>query len=142
MWLEWAGATLLSLGGSSPLPKGPRVLWPDFPQDATIAYGYSNERLRVPKSSAREIEAMDEILLLPNSIHNITTRRIVNARLLVTPVTSRYLYSWSKLSIMLHMDRRRIVAIHRRGLHEIISKTDAKKAYALRQRLGPLSLYP
>ena len=45
-WLEWAGGMLLSMGLASPAPKEPHSAWPTFAQDATLAYGYSGERLR------------------------------------------------------------------------------------------------
>jgi hypothetical protein len=140
LWLEWAGSTLLSIGITSPLPRSPHVLWPDYPPEVKLAYGYSDERLRPIKSSAPEIQFMDELLLLPNLIRNVTERRIVNARLLVTPLSSRYLYSWTRLAIMLHMDRRGVAKLHEKGLREIIHKLDEKKIHTFRQKVNQFSL--
>lgn len=134
-WLEWAGQRLLSLGTSSPKPKGYKTNWPDYVPD-TRAYGYSPERLRPAKVPSAEIALMDELLLLPQLVHDITARRVVNARSLVTPVSGRYLYSWSRLSFMLHLDRRTVVRMHYNGLCEIGRNVPAEKIYLIRQKLS------
>jgi hypothetical protein len=137
-WLEWAGTRLLALNVASPLPKKPRVLWPDYVSDPR-AYGYSNERLRPPKVPGHEITLMDEILVLPNLIKDITSRRVVNSRSLVTPVSNRYVYSWSRIAFMLHCDHRKVMKLHRLGLDEIIEHMSKDKLYAILQRLSSLS---
>lgn len=134
-WLEWAGQCLLSLGGSGAGPQGYKVAWPIYAPDSKVAYGYSGERLRPPKLSSRDIRLMDEILLFPEFISEVQTKRIVGARSLVTPVSGRYLYSWSKIAFMLHLDRDTVKRRHSRGLAEIIGRLPEEKVYAVRQSL-------
>jgi hypothetical protein len=140
-WLEWAGSKLLAMQISSPKPKGPHTSWPSFAQEAALAYGYTGERLRPALPRSQEIELMDKILLFPNLVTDITSRRIINSRSLVTPVSNRYLYSWSKLAFMLHMDRRRVIRLHFTGLCEIVSALPKEKVDAIR-RLLPLLQNP
>lgn len=138
-WLEWAGSKLLAMHISSPKPKGPHSSWPTFAQEAHLAYGYSGERLRPAQPRSTEIELMDKILEYPNLIRDITVRRIVNSRALVTPVSNRYLYSWSKLAFMLHRDRRTIIRLHYSGLCEITSCLPPEKIDTIRRLLPIIS---
>jgi hypothetical protein len=135
-WLEWAGAKLLAMHISSPKPKGPHTAWPEFAQDSRQAYGYTNERLRAAIPRSHEIELMDEIQTLPALIDDITVRRIVNARSLVTPVANRYVYSWTKIAYMIHSDRRKVVRLHFSGLNEIAKKIPPEQTYAIKTSLS------
>jgi hypothetical protein len=141
-WLEWAGARLLSLQISSPLPKEPHVSWPEFAQDHREAYGYTGERLRAAIPNRFEIELMDEILLLPGLIQDITRRRIVNARALVTPISNRYLYSWTKLAFMLHTSKYQVVRHHVLGLKDIQRNVSQDKVDAFIQSFTNLGSNP
>ena len=134
-WLEWAGAKLLSLRLASPAPQGYRSFWPDYADEANKAYGYTGNRLRAGLPNSKEIALMDEILLLPSLITDITVRRIVNARALVAPVANRHLYSWTKIAHLLHSSPRRMVVLHRSGLREIASRVPQDKADAIRQSI-------
>jgi len=134
-WLEWSGAKLLSMTLASPVPRGYKSNWPSFAQDASVAYGYTAERLRPAMPSGKEIQLMDEILLLPGLVNDITQRRIVNSRALVRPVANTHLYSWSKLAHMLGMDRRKVVRLYLSGINEIIDRVPQPQAYTIRQRL-------
>lgn len=138
-WLEWAGSKLLAMSISSPKPRGPHTSWPAFADDAKVAYGYTGERLRPPLPRSYEIELMDKILLFPMLIPDITVRRIVHSRALVTPVSNRYLYSWTKIAFMLHTDRRRVVRLHFSGLCEIERRLSPEKVDAVRALLSPLT---
>jgi hypothetical protein len=131
---------LLALGMRSPFPAQVKIMWPDYPQDASLAYGYSGERLRPAKISGEEIVLMDEILLLPNLIIDLLPRRVVNARLLIRPVSNTYLYSWSRLAVMLSTDRRRVVRLHYSGLHEIVERLGERKIGILRDKLAQLAI--
>lgn len=137
-WLEWGGSKLLALQVSSPKPKGPHTSWPDYADEWT-AKGWTQERLRPPTPQAKEIVLMDEILALPGLITDITVRRIVNSRALVTPVSQRYLFSWTKIAFILHTDRKRVVRLHFSGLCEIARRLPAGQAYTIRQTLTALS---
>lgn len=123
-WLEWAGMRLLAMPGQNPFPASQRALWPDYPQDANTAYGYTDVPLRAGRPTKAEIPIVDEILTLPLLVQNQTERRIVQARSLVTPISQRYLYSWSKIARMLHTDRRAVIRWHMHGLRDIIIRVD------------------
>jgi hypothetical protein len=134
-WLEWAGSKLLAMSISSPRPKGYKTAWPEYADDYKQAYGYTGERLRPPRPQSTEIALMDKLLTFPSLIVDVNTRRIVNSRSLVTPVSNRYLYSWTKLAYMLHVDRRRVIRLHYNGLLEISGKLPAEKVDILRRLL-------
>lgn len=138
-YLEWAGSRLLALNIASPKPRGPHTAWPSFAQEKHMAYGYTGERLRPAQPRSQEIELMDKILLFPSFITDDTSRRIVNSRALVTPVSNRYLYSWSKLAFMLHMDKRRVVRLHYAGLCDISKRLPPEKMDAIRPLLSLIS---
>lgn len=134
-WLEWAGSKLLAMNIRSPFPKEPGTAWPSYAQEAIVAYGYTNERLRPAAPTKFQITIMDEILLLPSLVSNIQARRIINARALVTPVSNRYLYSWSKIAEINHTSKFRVQSMHRRGLDEITKSLAPEKRDALRHSL-------
>lgn len=139
LWLEWAGMRLLSLNLPSPYPQEPKVSWPAFAQDHRTAYGYTGERLRAARVSDREITLMDEILPLTALISDVNIRRIVNARLLVTPLSNRYLYSWNRIAFMLHTDRRRVARLFSKGLEEIVMRLCSEKVDAIRDTFEKLT---
>jgi hypothetical protein len=119
-WLEWAGTTLLSLRSPSALPKNPGSAWPAYNYEFAEAYGYTGERLRAAIPSSTDIQLMDIILPLTGIVQDVTCRRILSARALITPVSHRYLYSWSRLAFMLHSDYRRVMRQHRKGLQSLV----------------------
>lgn len=123
---------LLSLHIPSPYPKDMRAAWPPFAQDSRTAYGYTRERLRAAQVSDIEISLMDKILPLTGLISDVTTRRIVNARTLITPLSNRYLYSWSRLAKLLRTDRRLVARRYTRGLEEIVRRLSPDKVDAIR----------
>ena len=135
-WLEWSGCKLLSMHIASPGPREPSAAWPEFAQDANLAYGYTGERLRPAIPSALEIELMDRIMMFPSLAKDINVRRILNARALVTPVANRYLYSWAKIAFMLHTNRPTVQRLHRNGLREIAQQIPKDKVDAIRLLLG------
>jgi hypothetical protein len=135
-WLEWAGGMLLALGIASPAPKGPSSAWPAYAQDAQIAYGYAGERLRAPRPGRHDIVLMDEILVLPSMAKDITTRRLLHSRALVTPIGQRHLYPWAKLAFMLHTSRFRVQRMHNQGLNEIVRTLPPGKTYAIRHSMA------
>lgn len=131
-WLEWAGSRLLALRIKSPAPASYRSYWPDFAEDVAAAYGYTQETLRAPAVPPHEITRMDQILALPALIADVRTRRIVHRRALVTPVSQRYVYSFTKLSRDFHISRQRAAQLHRAGLGEIGDWMKQRQVYALR----------
>lgn len=135
-WLIWAGRTLLAMTIASPLPKEPRTAWPAYATDVHMAYGYTNERLRASIPTSKDIALMDEIIDLVALIDDRTVRRIVNARMLVTPIAQRHLYSWTKIAFMLHTNTYRIIRWHTIGLRQIIRQLPQSKVDAIRQSLA------
>lgn len=134
-WLEWSGSKLIALQLSSALPKSYKNNWPSFAIDTTVATTFSKDRLKPPTPTSKEIALMDEFLLLPGLIKDITTRRIVNARSVVAPVSQKHLFSWNKLATLLHADRRKIMALHHKGLIEITKSLAPSKVDVFRQTL-------
>ena len=139
LWLEWGGSKLLALGISSPAPKSPHVVWPEYKTLASDAYGRTNNTLRPASPTRFEITLMDEILLLPGLIPDVLTRRIIHARALVTPVSNRYVYSWSKIATLLQSDRKAIALRHAKGLRSIVARLPPEKASALRHSFTALT---
>ena len=131
-WLAWAGSKLLAMNLSDGSPRPPAIAWPAYANDASAAYGYTGERLRPPRPTSFEIELMDKILALPMLCRAVHVRKIINARLLVTPVSNRHLYSWTKIAYVMHTDARRVARLHRQGLNEIIGALAPEKANAFR----------
>ena len=93
-------------------------------------YGYVSELVSVAGKLARirlnpsrlDIELMDEALVWPSLIPNLTTRRIVSARSMVHPVTDRPVFNWQRLSKALDADVRAIKRWHMEGLCVIGNK--------------------
>jgi hypothetical protein len=141
-WLEWAGQKLLALNMKSPYPVGTHVSWPEFAQDHRTAYGYTQERLRPASPSGLEITLMDEILTLPDLIENQLWRRVVHARLLVTPLSQKYLYSWAKIAVLIHSDRKTVARYYNHGLREIAELLPPKKIHAIRKSYSELTIPP
>lgn len=136
-WLEWAGQRLLSMDLPSAAPQGFRSFWPEYPTDVQMAYGYSGNRLKAAIPRSKEISLMDEILELPGLVPNVTIRRIINARALLTPISNRHLYSWTRIAFINHSTSRRIVILHRNGLAIIASQLLPDKASTIRQSIAP-----
>ena len=132
-WLEWSGMVLLSMNIRSPAPKSPSATWPSFAQDAKTAYGYTNEKLKPATPTANQIMLMDAIFELPDLIDEIRIRRIVQCRSLVTPVSQRYLHSYSKLAKVFHTSKQRVFVLHHKGLSEICDWISYEKIYTIRQ---------
>jgi hypothetical protein len=139
-WLEWAGQRLLALNLKSPYPSTPHVSWPEYAQDYRTAYGYTQERLRPASPSGPEITLMDEILTLPELIENQLWRRVVNARILVTPLSQKYLYSWTKIATLIHSDRKAVARFYNLGLREIVELLPPKKINAIRKSYSALTI--
>lgn len=117
--LEEAGRTILTLppGGRAPrLRTGNWKLVEGYEE-----YAASPGRLRLPAPSAQEITRMDEafgwLQLIPDNRY--VMRRIVAARLLVSPWTQRHLFPWRRLGTLLGADHKAIQRWHRDGINLI-----------------------
>jgi len=131
-WLKWAGEKLLSLPLPRPGPSAPGVCWPNFPADASIAYGYSDIKLRPVPPLKDEIKFIDEILNLILLIPSIQIRRIMHARSLIAPNSGRQLYSFSRIGKLLSLDRKTIASLHRQGLRQIALNLDPERAQKIK----------
>lgn len=140
-WLEWAGQTLLAMGGARVGPRESSAHWPDYAIDPHLAYGYTGERLRPARPTSQSIGIMDEILALPTMLSDPTIRRILHSRALVTPIGNRYLYSWTRIAVLLHANRQAIRRWHTQGLTALAPKIPADKIATIRPLLSlpPLS---
>lgn len=140
-WLEWAGQSLLSLRVNGTRPSSYRSFWPDYPDDVHTAYGYSNTSIRAPSPGSQEIPLMDEILNLVSLTPVILQRRIINARILIRPLNGKYLYSWSRIALEIHLDRRAVKSQYNLGLQTIAGKIPDSTAQRFRSHFksGPLS---
>lgn len=136
-WLKWAGEKLLSMPLRKPGPAAPGGCWPDFPSDATVAYGYSDIKLRPVPPLKGEIKFIDEILELILVINSIPTRRIMHARSLIAPNSGRNLYSFSRIAKLLSLDRKRVAKMHQQGLLQIAQNISPEQAKRIRDFVSP-----
>lgn len=134
-WLEWSGIKLLSMNIRSPFPSETNSAWPEYVQTAIASYGYSKERLRPTQPSRYQIDIMDEIYNLPPLVKDIQSRRIIQARSLVTPISNRYLYSWNKIAELNHTSKFRVQRMHSNGLNEIVKVLPRGQVDAIRHSL-------
>lgn len=129
--LEEAGAAMLALQVRGTHPAGLRAAWPEVVRQFSEAYGYSDSVLRPPVPTAARISRMDEALgwieLIPGD--KFVLKRIVGARSLVSPLTGKNLYSWSRLAKLLHADRRAVTRWYEEGV-KLICLALAQKAAA------------
>lgn len=131
-WLAWAGGKLMTLEVKGTEPGGFRTFWPDYPDNRFTAYGYTGERLRPPPPGSSEIPLMDQILNLVLLVPNPTARRILNARALVHPLNGRNLYSWAKIGVLIHSDRRAVRNLHQKALEIIAAKIPSTVVRSIR----------
>jgi hypothetical protein len=142
-WLEWAGGKLMAMQIRGTRPSGYRSYWPDFKAEGfNHGYGYTGERLRPQAPNSEQIDLMDQILTLPNLVSDITARRIISARMVITPVSGRYIYTWTRLAQILHTDRRIVRRKFDDGLTTLAANLSPEKIHTLRSRFALLSLSP
>ena len=126
--LEEAGATLLALPGTGYSTRL-RTSQLDVVQSAAEAYGQIPRPLRPAVPSASRITRMDEalswILLVPKERQVL--RRILGARLLVSPVTERHLYSWRQLGGILGADHKAIQRWHAQAVDLVVVALNARR---------------
>jgi hypothetical protein len=125
---------------SSGAPRLPHIAWPEYRQNFNTAYGSSAERMRPPRPSSKEIQAVDEILALPSLLPDVLVRRILHARALVAPISNRYICSWTELGYRLKLDRRKVKQLHQRGIEELTAYVPVGKIYTIRPLVKNFSL--
>lgn len=137
IWLEWAGGKLLTLHVGRIKPRESGCLWPDTksdPDDGSDSYlrEQSITPLRLPPPAAYEIPYVDAILLLPNLSDRISTRRVLHSRSLISPITGRCIFPWTKIARLVNSDRRTVRKWWVDGLREVARKVDDEKVFRFR----------
>lgn len=122
IWLEWAGARLVSMPDRRPGPGKPRVIWPDFSQDLFEVLEFRGEFTTRPAiPSAKEITLMEEILTLPNLCKRPAIRKTVRIRTLINPINDRHVFSWRKVAKAIGSDVKTVRVWYNAGLLEIFN---------------------
>lgn len=122
--LEWAGARLIAMPEPRIRPAEPKVIWPEYSQDThEVTTFRGGLPLRAAAPNKDEVAMVDKILLLPNVIARTNVRRVVHVRCLIHPINYRHLYSWVRISRLLHTSPYTAKAWHKRGLNEILDRT-------------------
>ena len=126
--LEEAGATLLTIPAAGPSPRM-SIGALDCVRSAIEAYGWTEAAIRPAIPSARHIDEMDEALtwlqLIPNARHVL--RRIVGARMLVHPVTSRHLFPWRRIGALVGAHHQAVQSWHAEAIDLIVARLRAQK---------------
>ena len=135
--LEEAGMTLLALPGGG---RASRIgsSMPAVTRQAIDAYGWTDERIRPAHPTPAEISRMDEALPWISLIRadnpkpgaaelhsldgGVQLRNIVGARMLIDPITRRYLFSWSRLGKAMGADRKAITRWHEAAMALIATR--------------------
>ena len=125
--LEEAGKTLLSLPVGTPGPASFRSAMPQPVQDAAESYGWQPHTIRPPVPGSTSISRMDEVFrwlaLIPGDRYVL--RRIVGARSLVSPVTERHLFSWTRIAAVIGADRKAVQRWHAQGIDIMVAAINA-----------------
>lgn len=122
--LERAGATLLAMRTTSPLPAPYRCALPDVLREAVISYGWTPVDCPPPIPNAAAISRMEAtwqwLSYVPDARY--TLRRIVAVRSLVDPVTLRHRVRWRALGTLLHCSHEAARGWHRAGITMIVER--------------------
>src|SRR5215467_6305488 len=118
-WLEWAGARLIAMPEPRIRPADPHVIWPEYNQDQREVTDFRGRLpIRAAAPAKHEVAMVDKILLLPNIIDKPFIRRVVHVRSLVHPINYRHLYSWKRISTLLHTSPYHVKTWHAEGLQQ------------------------
>ncbi len=119
--LEEAGETLLLLPHTGHTTRLRTSAWNVL--EGLEGYGQTPGRLRLPVPSAARITRMDEALswlpLIPDDKYVL--RRLVAARMLVSPLTGRHLHPWRRLGTLLGADHKAIQRWHAQGIDLLLT---------------------
>lgn len=125
--LEEAGRTLLSL----PPDRAQGHVRPRTWDALAPGVGQFRDALTAPLRCAPEpaaIDRMDEAFtwlpLIPDDRYVL--RRIVAARLLVSPLTGRHLFPWRRLGLLLGADHKAVQRWHAQGIDLIVAALAAQ----------------
>lgn len=121
--LEWAGSRLLLLDFQSSA-LGPRPVTSSFPLNSIRNQGFALG-LELHPPSAWEIDQIESIffqLLSPALGLDSISRKIIQSRSLVHPLNRSYLFPWSRLGLLLHLDRKSVRYRWEQGAKQILTQ--------------------
>jgi hypothetical protein len=116
--LEEAGMTLLALPAVQIGPRFSVMGWP-LVRDSAESYGWNEARVRPALPDAAAIDRMDEALGWVALVRTVAARRVVQARLLIDPVTGNHRFTWRRIGQIVGADYRAVQRWHRSALVEI-----------------------
>jgi len=123
LWLDWAGAKLISMPGQRSGPRAPHVIWPEYSRTAGEVTTFRNiPQLRANPPTGAEYQIIDLILDLPNVCDRLLVRRIVRCRSLTHPIRGNPLYNWTRISELLAVKTYTVKRLYNDGLAEIARK--------------------
>ncbi len=131
--LEWAGEKLLSLPVANLKPKPYRSAWPEFKQETN--QDFSHKSFRPSPPNGNEIDTLDKIFALVVLIPDIHTRRIIQARSLINPITHRHVYHWLEIGELLNLNRKTLRRKYDSGLNLIATKSNSSYILFLKSQV-------
>lgn len=127
--LEEAGRTLLSLPPERAAGHCRTSIW-EYVREPV--HSMALPRKSEPTPSPKDVSRMDEALRWPMLIplDKFVLRRIVCARMMVSPLTGRHLFPWRRISTLLGADHKAIQRWHAQGIHISTGNLQAQKRAA------------
>jgi hypothetical protein len=127
--LEEAGRTLLSLPPERAAGHCRTSIWEYVREPVhSMAFPRKSEPTPSPKDVSRMDEALRWPVLIP--LDKFVLRRIVCARMMVSPRTGRHLFPWRRIGTLLGADHKAIQRWHEQGIHIITGNLQAQKRAA------------
>jgi hypothetical protein len=127
--LEEAGRVLLSLPPERAAGHCRTSIW-EYVREPV--HSMALPRKSMPTPSASEISRMDAALRWPGLIPSdkFVLRRIICARMMVSPLTGRHFFPWRRIGTLLGADHKAIQRWHEQGIHIITGSLQTKKKAA------------
>jgi hypothetical protein len=122
--LAAAGGTLIALPATGTMPSRYRVAWPEIVRSVEdLAEKIEGDDGRPATPTAQAISEMDAAIAWVALLGNATqTRRLVWLRLMVNPLTDRYIWSWRKLEDRIGLNKDTLMRRHANGLDRIVTR--------------------
>lgn len=133
--LEWAGAKLLTLSVANLKPKPYRNSWPAFKSEPNLDQDFSQKSFKPLPPNGNEIDILDKIYDLILIIKDTNTRRIIQARSLVNPITHRHIYPWLQIAELLTLNRKTIKRYYDFGLNQIVIHANSSQIIYLKSQI-------
>lgn len=97
-WLTEAGMTLATLRMKGLRPAGVKINWPDIVVDPDDLCWLRDSDDVLPPPSSDAIARMDIALAWVPLIDDKRLRVVVNKRLIVNPISGKFMWSWRKIA--------------------------------------------